>query len=257
MSTKRTVYLAGKARGEKWELIKYIQGCDFIASDDTDKGHGDFSCYGKNAADKISVSDFLIAYLDTPDSYGSIAEIAWAAAMNKPCYMIVIDPLFPDRFSPDKEFSYEEYISGDMYDAYHFVGSMPNVCSVEVKNKDDALIVFKNICALESPIEHIFYQQVLSFSEVFRNTKAQEKIGNYRVDFLIKGENGVFAIELDGHDYHKTKEQRTHDAQKDRSLIQNGINVLRYTGSEVHKDSWQCVYGLAKILFPSTYKSAS
>jgi very-short-patch-repair endonuclease len=48
-------------------------------------------------------------------------------------------------------------------------------------------------------------------------------------------------VELDGHDYHKTKEQRTSDAQRQRWLEMNNWRVIRFTGTEVHKNVWSCV----------------
>ncbi len=49
------------------------------------------------------------------------------------------------------------------------------------------------------------------------------------------------AIELDGHDFHdRTKEQARRDKSRDRALTAKGWTVLRFTGSEVHADAYQC-----------------
>lgn len=47
-------------------------------------------------------------------------------------------------------------------------------------------------------------------------------------------------IELDGHEYHKTKEQRTRDSKRDRVLMSLGWDVLRFTGSEIFTDVGKC-----------------
>jgi tetratricopeptide (TPR) repeat protein len=60
----------------------------------------------------------------------------------------------------------------------------------------------------------------------------------YYIDFAIVDRK--IAIEIDGHDYHKTKEQRTHDAERDRALDLDGWRVIRFTGSEVKKDAIGC-----------------
>lgn len=45
-------------------------------------------------------------------------------------------------------------------------------------------------------------------------------------------------VELDGHDFHeRTKEQAARDRSRDRDLMANGYQVLRFTGSEVWKNS--------------------
>ena len=57
----------------------------------------------------------------------------------------------------------------------------------------------------------------------------------YRADFLIYWDGRAVVVELDGHDWHKTKAQRGKDAKKDRWLQARGIPVVRFTGSEIHR----------------------
>lgn len=45
----------------------------------------------------------------------------------------------------------------------------------------------------------------------------------YRLDFLVHYDGRGVAVELDGHEYHKTKEQRSYDAERDRWLKARGI----------------------------------
>lgn len=66
-----------------------------------------------------------------------------------------------------------------------------------------------------------------------------EKHHRYRVDFLLK--DARLIIELDGHDYHSTKEQLAKDASRQRYLIRAGYTVMRFTGSEIFKDVQACV----------------
>jgi very-short-patch-repair endonuclease len=76
--------------------------------------------------------------------------------------------------------------------------------------------------------------------------EAQYRLGIYRLDFavpLLK-----VAVELDGHAYHKTQEQRTHDARKDRFLVTSGWRVLRFTGSEVALDAKGCCLEAARLI---------
>lgn len=93
----------------------------------------------------------------------------------------------------------------------------------------------------DSPLEQIFYE--LAFLDL--HIYPQHKVGPYRLDFAIPDKR--IAIEIDGHDYHKTKYQRTHDAQRDRWLFGQGWNVLRFTGTEIHSDVEKCVSEVCQL----------
>jgi len=260
--SKNVIYLAGKAHGDKWRLASQItaRNVEFIASDNSgeeDDGHGEHcgrteeTCFTQKAVQLIAKSDALIAYLDRPDCYGSIAEIAWAAATNKSCHVIIVNP---DAFIPvpnSLAMDYGKYIQSDMYDAYHFVSDLPGVNAITVENESMAAHILRTISVLESPIEHMFYREFCQLGiDVLCKLQAQVKVDNYRVDFMLESEAGKFAVELDGHDYHKTKEQRTNDAQRDRYLISKGIQTIRFTGTEVFRDAWQCVWEFYSMAFP-------
>ncbi|MGQ4876888.1 MAG: DUF559 domain-containing protein, partial [Promethearchaeia archaeon] len=95
----------------------------------------------------------------------------------------------------------------------------------------------------ESPIEEQFFRIA---RQIIPNIEPQVQIGHYRVDFAVMDKKVV--VELDGHNYHKTKEQRTYDAERQRYLQKNGFTVVRFTGSEINKDVNGCVSELLDIL---------
>lgn len=97
-----------------------------------------------------------------------------------------------------------------------------------------------------SPIEELFFKEASMYMSLF----SQYKIGEYRVDFAIPDKNIV--IEIDGHDFHKTKEQRTNDAKRERYLQKKGFRVVRYTGTEIFNDVANCVRQLIEIVYPDT-----
>ena len=73
----------------------------------------------------------------------------------------------------------------------------------------------------------------------------QAKVGDYRVDFLfdIWSYDGhqTLVVECDGHDFHeRTKEQAARDRKRDRWMAEQGIIVLRFTGSEIWADPGSC-----------------
>jgi very-short-patch-repair endonuclease len=66
----------------------------------------------------------------------------------------------------------------------------------------------------------------------------------YRIDIALRLPRYKFQylfIECDGHDFHeRTKEQAAHDRSRDRFMATAGIPVLRFTGSEIHKNAASC-----------------
>lgn len=97
----------------------------------------------------------------------------------------------------------------------------------------------------------------------------QYKIGKYTADFLLvrhsifdifdheitddklfiisaKGNGDQIyttriIVECDGHNFHeKTKEQAQHDKERDRYIQDQGFNILRFTGSEIYKNPFNC-----------------
>jgi very-short-patch-repair endonuclease len=66
----------------------------------------------------------------------------------------------------------------------------------------------------------------------------QTEIECYRTDFTItfsnqSGLDFIFAVEIDGYDWHSTKQQIQRDKIRERRIISLGIPVIRFTGSEV------------------------
>ena len=108
-------------------------------------------------------------------------------------------------------------------------------------NRDPAVRHDFTPSRFDSPLEQIFYE--LAFLDL--HIYPQHNVGRYRLDFAIP--NKRIAIEIDGHEYHKTKYQRTHDAQRDRWLFGQGWNVLRFTGTEIHRDVDKCVSEVCKL----------
>lgn len=73
----------------------------------------------------------------------------------------------------------------------------------------------------------------------------QFKFGPYRVDIAMfmrdfSGNEFRLAIECDGHDFHKTREQAKRDRKRDRYLQLLGWRTLRFTGSEIWADAEAC-----------------
>jgi very-short-patch-repair endonuclease len=80
----------------------------------------------------------------------------------------------------------------------------------------------------------------------------QYEVLDYRVDFRIVCASHVslapqfpkFAIELDGHEFHeKTRDQVARRNERDRALLLAGWRVIRFSGSEFYRKSYECIEG--------------
>ena len=71
----------------------------------------------------------------------------------------------------------------------------------------------------------------------------QKPIGIYVPDFVY----GDFIIEIDGHDFHKTKEQREKDYSKERYFMARGFVVIRFMATEVFLNAQECINQLNSI----------
>lgn len=155
------IYLAGKVKGRKWHIIPNRD--NFYASDGCDHsehrwGWGYFWDFDNpelreqvldRTLEPLAQCDFLLAYLDTPDAFGSIAEIAYASAHQKICYVIIkVDPGEIDGSVDDV-----------MHDAYWFVCHFQYVKAYTVENEKQArLLVFQ---ILRDHRQGMSYQQYL------------------------------------------------------------------------------------------------
>jgi very-short-patch-repair endonuclease len=76
----------------------------------------------------------------------------------------------------------------------------------------------------------------------------------YKIDLAVfcqafSGDEIRVAIECDGHDFHKTKEQLKRDRKRERVLQINGWHVLRFTGTEIWKDAELCASDVGDFIF--------
>lgn len=69
----------------------------------------------------------------------------------------------------------------------------------------------------------------------------QAPVLTYRADFLVENAHGRIVVECDGHDFHeRTKAQASHDRRRDRRMQAAGFVVMRFTGSDIHRDAERC-----------------
>jgi tetratricopeptide (TPR) repeat protein len=114
----------------------------------------------------------------------------------------------------------------------------------------DSMDLHNKLDACESEIEKLF---LLAAYERIDGLVPQYQGLNYRIDFAIPDK--MIAIEIDGHDYHKTKEQRTHDNQRERAIklaLPSKWTVIRFTGSEIYQNPSNCVDDVLQFINKKT-----
>ena len=108
-------------------------------------------------------------------------------------------------------------------------------------------------------IEARFYDAWMEYCEWMKMRRiilppihAQVPCGGYIVDFVIDypfPTKTKIAVEIDGHETHKTKAQRINDYARERFLMTKNMIVIRFTASEIYVDARACVNEVAKIAY--------
>lgn len=128
LNERLQVYLAGKVNGKKWQFAKDYKLhiiADYFSSDKMDTIEGkywnhtppadcgldwiDETCPGEEwhpvmeyIIDQLHACDLLLAYLDTSDAYGTIAEIAYVSALQKPSVVVFKAPIAGELLYRDR-----------------------------------------------------------------------------------------------------------------------------------------------------------
>lgn len=89
-----------------------------------------------------------------------------------------------------------------------------------------------------------FLVTVDDFEEIDRFFEAENK-----EEFEHKNYEENVIVECDGHDYHKlTKQQVAKDNERDMDLKLNGYEMLRFSGSQLFNDPFDCAAQVHKYL---------
>lgn len=79
----------------------------------------------------------------------------------------------------------------------------------------------------------------------------QLKWSIYRSDWAIYNpkSTGALLIECDGKDFHSSPEQVEHDRRKDQAAHDRGYLTMRFTGSQIHRDSDGCAQRIFELVY--------
>lgn len=101
-----------------------------------------------------------------------------------------------------------------------------------------------NHLTTESPIEELLAGTILGWIDHNGLTgvrvTTQAPIGPYRADILVEVRRRELVIECDGAHYHGSPEQVERDKRRDRYCTACGMSVMRFSGSEIHRDPRGC-----------------
>lgn len=118
------------------------------------------------------------------------------------------------------------------------------------KEEEGIMRQIKEVC--ESPIEELVFLELWHEQTQYSDFRfwSQKEIGPYRADFVVELEDRKLVIECDGHDFHeKTKQQAARDKKRDRYMVSQGYTVLRFSGSEIHKNPRQVVDEINNVVY--------
>jgi very-short-patch-repair endonuclease len=97
----------------------------------------------------------------------------------------------------------------------------------------------------ESPIEKIMIAAILEWLDHtgirYAEVTTQTPVGPFRADILVADGDRLLVVECDGAEFHAiTKEQVERDKRRDRYCAARGICVMRFSGTEIHRDPRGC-----------------
>jgi very-short-patch-repair endonuclease len=211
---------------------------------DTTGGHG---CYlferreyaAHRCIEAINRCDVMVAVI-TPDAHGTLVEVGYAHALGKEIMLVRGDATTDGWSHVLDQGGLEAWFPFALKDVW---------CATSVDHAIECLRIrgrrVSGASLCESPIEVAFWNAI-SGKAALTGFQPQVKIdgGRYRLDFgheLMR-----VGVELDGYEYHSSKDQFIKDRQRQRELEQMGWRIIRFAGSEVHADALGCANQLEK-----------
>ena len=145
---------------------------------------------------------------------------------------------------------------------------LPNLCESHleklfqeywVKNyyKNENPCIMPEVCGLRPKFYYYkykdnFYPSLRDIPGSIRETHADTKAINFRYDFLIVNfkKQKIAFVELDGFEFHKTRQQQTIDSIKRNNAMQFNIALLTFTSKRITEDIDGVFRELSDYLLP-------
>lgn len=173
----------------------------------------------------LKKADVVFAWIDSADAFGTFTELGYAVALGKEILIAG-----PEQF-PDMWFVYAATRNFKIADS--------PLAALQAFITERRYIPRPKF---DSPIEEMFWDAWQKQGGAARTVELEYQYSipgtRYRVDFANLSEKVV--IELDGYEYHNSKDQFTNDRLRQRELEKLGWRVIRFSGSEVYKNADKC-----------------
>lgn len=195
----------------------------------------------------VAEADIFFAWLDNLTAHGTLIELGHAAALRpRPTIVVAV----PDDVLPNPEaMAVHQYESArlSLSEELWFATETADIVLHGLPSAELAVleVVDQMGCAwpaFDSPIEEEFWKAYVDDPiSPLPGLVAQHEVlgGRYRLDFAIP--RLKVGIELDGYEYHSTREAFLKDRQRQRHLEALGWRLIRFAGVEVKKDPRACV----------------
>ena len=219
-------------------------GCDLYGHNIEGHGGNQRNAVPRLCRTAIDRSDVVFCWMDDLTAYGSIFELGYAMGKGKQIFLAIKYNWEPLEMQESRWEPLEMQESRWFDDIWFILESVGFKTFNGLSYAWEAFSKQYNLYpipeSIKSPIEKQFFLQARRMGIDLEPQHEVNVAGKtYRIDFVYPGK--PIAIELDGHDYHKTKEQRTADAQRERALQSVGWTVIRFTGTEIYHDAQKCV----------------
>lgn len=119
--------------------------------------------------------------------------------------------------------------------------------------KENCPALIPEVCGFRAKFWYLEYKGYVYASDKDLppvDSPSNVKFKNFRFDFFVsntKKKRAIF-IELDGHEHHKTKQQRIIDSIKRNEAAALGIPVVVFTGTQIQADIAACFASIDEIL---------
>src|SRR5438270_119705 len=107
----------------------------------------------------------------------------------------------------------------------------------------------------ESFLEYAFLRWVLTpaaKSEIVKRLEPQKQIESaghrYKVDYAIEGEQNRIAVELDGFEFHGSRDAFSYDRLRQNDLQAAGWVVVRFSYDSIRLETARCVFQLQALM---------
>jgi very-short-patch-repair endonuclease len=186
-------------------------------------------------------ADILFFWIDDLTAYGTLAELVHITTIVG--MADAIDAVENEPPSVRKQIYVATPDINEIDEMWFAIRlAQPNAELIVAPNPKDALLqVLAKVEEAEtySPIERMFIDK---WHAIYVNSiTPQYNVPGfrYRVDFAFPDDK--IAVELDGYEYHSNKEQFTNDRKRQREMELAGWRFIRFSGSEVYKNTDACV----------------